>query len=246
MDKGLWWSVFWWPWGVVWLVTLTALVVAVVALVTTRRAARRDRPAVDVPGLTFYLDEPAVTRIDLTGGYGDALRREVEEQEGRKRGWWVGLWARLFGGGRSAETEYRIVSKYIADNDPVVIAGKVFRALEAARAVVHVDLVDRTALRVPGARAGDPVRLEGVNSYVSVRGKFRLVEQTGDTSVFLAPYGDPVDPGRGPQVRVECRHRYLGDDDIPGKPFQARCLGKVQSWDEVGGELVVRPIAVFQ
>lgn len=245
MDRNLWWSVFWWPWGVVWSVTALAVAVAWVALVVARRVDRRNRPAVEVPGLTLYLDEQAVTRIYLTGGYGDALRREVEEHEGRKRGWWLGLWARLFGGGRSSETEYKVVRKYIADNDSIVIAGKVFRALESARAVVHVDLVEGTVRR-PTPDGG--ARLEGEKSYVSVEGKFRLAHRTGDSAVFLAPYGVPDDPEEGPQVRLDCRPKYLSDDDvpIPDDPFQARCLGKVQSWNKDTGELVIRPIAIFQ
>ncbi len=254
LDRELWWSV-WWPWLLVWGATFLAVVVAVVAVALAWRRRRRFATARVVPGITFYLHEKSVMDLYQSGGYGDALRKEVEERVGSTSDGAVALKVREVGVGGGRTREREVVSRYISDAEPISVIGVLLDVLESADGVVHVDLRHRTVLRndalaqALGDRAGaaEP-RLREIDAYVSVRGVFRLADpdqQVDGKTVFLAPFGDPDDPAQGPQVRIEC-HREGLRDEIPQGPFRARCLGKVQSWKAADGVLVLRPIAVFQ
>ncbi|PPK69197.1 hypothetical protein V5P93_001576 [Actinokineospora auranticolor] len=253
VDRALWWSV-WWPWAMVWILTALGVVVALGALFFAWRA-HRARPKVtrEVPGLTFYLHEKSVMDLYQSGGYGDAMRREVEERVDSTSDQKLALKVHAVGldGGRSSGRE--VVSRYITNAEPIAVIGVLLDVLENADGVVHVDLRDRTithnnAVSVALLKTGgtDRLRLRSIDSYVSVRGAFRVADHAGTRTVFLAPFGDPDDPEEGPQVRLECHKDGLRDDEIPDGPFHARCLGKVQAWKSATGELVVRPIAIFQ
>ncbi|SER61919.1 hypothetical protein [Actinokineospora terrae] len=249
VDRALWWSV-WWPWALVWTATAVAIVVALAALGWAWRSRRRFAPVREVPGLTFYLHEKSVMDLYLSGGYGDAMRREVEERVGTNSDHKIALKVHDLGvdGGRTSGRE--VVSRYISSAEPIAVIGILLDVLEAAHGVVHVDLRKRTITRTPAVTRvhtdSPTLRLRAVDDYVSVRGLFRVSEHTGTRTVLLAPFGDPDDPEEGPQVRVECHQDGLRDDEIPDGPFRARCLGKVQSWKSTTGELVIRPIAIFQ
>ncbi|GLZ42687.1 hypothetical protein [Actinokineospora sp. NBRC 105648] len=249
IDRGLWWSV-WWPWVAVWALTALAVVVAVGAFALAWSARARAARTRHVPEITFYLHEKSVMDLYRAGGYGDALRREVEVREGASTEGWFGFATRFFRGHRRRTDEREMVSRYITTAEPIEVIGVLIDALDAADGVVHVDLRNQTMVRTGAVAAAQEkegsatVRLRQLDGYVSVRGVFRMTEHNGGRPVFLAPFGDPDDPGAGPQLRVECHQDGLRDDEIPEGPFHARCLGKVQSWNS--GELVVRPIAIFQ
>ena len=151
-------------------------------------------------------------------------------------------------GVRTSERE--VVKTYIENSEPIAVIGVLLGALESASGVVHVDLRDRTLLRNTALEqhlgASGAVRLRRVDSYVSVKGVFRVHSRGDGTTVFLAPFSDPDDPEAGPQVRVECLDSGLRDDVVPDGGFHARCLGKVQAWKADAGQLVIRPIAMFQ
>ncbi|WP_026425151.1 hypothetical protein [Actinokineospora inagensis] len=253
VDRALWWSV-WWPWVLVWCVTALAIVVAVGSVGWAWRVRRRYTPARQVPGITFYLHKKSVLDLYQAGGYGDAISREVEERVGTQRKRKLGVAWRSANAAGEHSSEREVVSRYFTEADPIAVIGVLLDALEAADGVVHVDLRDRTVVdNVAVARLRDrsgggpaPVRLRGIDSYVSIRGVFRVADHLGSRTVLLAPFGDPDDPEDGPQVRLECHHDGLRDGDLPDGPFQARCLGKVQSWKAGRGELVVRPVAIFQ
>ena len=250
VDNTLWWSV-WWPWVAVWATTVVALLVATTALVWAWRVRKRFTAVRDVPGLTFYLNERSVMDLYQSGGYGDALRREVEERVGTSKDKKVALKVQETveaSGGRSSGRE--VVSRYIETAEPIAVIGVLLTVLEAADGVVHVDLRKRTMVRnnalLRSGIDGRTARLHGLDTYVSIKGVFRAAQENGATTVFLAPYGDPDDQGEGPQVRLECNSAGLRDEVIPEGTFQARCLGKVQAWKAGDGELVIRPIAMFQ
>jgi hypothetical protein len=46
-------------------------------------------------------------------------------------------------------------------------------------------------------------------------------------------------------LRVRCVNTGLRDD-VPDGQFFARCLGTVQDWDRISGQLVVNPLAIFR
>ena len=68
---------------------------------------------------------------------------------------------------------------------------------------------------------------------------------SGRTTTFLAPFGPPATSGRHPALRVRCVDTGLRDDDPDGQ-FFARCLGTVQGWDRLSGQLIVNPLAIFR
>jgi hypothetical protein len=249
VDRALWWSV-WWPWAVVWIVTVLALVVAAGVGVWAWRSRHRFAPAREVPGLTIYLHEKSVMDLYQVGRYGDAMTKEVVDRVGVTKDGKIALKGLDLGveGVRTSGRE--VVKTYIEQYEPIAVVGVLLDALESAAGVVHVDLRDLTLLRNTALEqhleSSETVRLRRIDSYVSVKGVFRVASDGGGTTVFLAPFGDPDDPEQGPQVRVECYNAGLRDDVVPEGGFQARCLGKVQSWKADSQQLVIRPIAMFQ
>ncbi|MCE6999931.1 hypothetical protein LZG04_34715 [Saccharothrix sp. S26] len=253
VDRTLWWSV-WWPWVVVWGVTALALAVAAGVAVWAWRSRHRFAPAREVPGLTIYLHEKSVMDLYQVGRYGDAMTKEVVDRVGVTKDGKIALKGLDLGveGARTSGRE--VVKTYIEQYEPIAVVGVLLDALESASGVVHVDLRDLTVRRNTAVEKHleqhsgltDVVRLRRVDSYVSVKGVFRVASDGDGTTVFLAPFGDPDDPESGPQVRVECYNGGLRDDVVPEGGFQARCLGKVQAWKADDRQLVIRPIAMFQ
>lgn len=252
MDEELWWSV-WGGWAVVWVVTAAAVLVMLITLVLALRANRRP---VAFPDLAFYLHEKSVMNLYLSGGYGDALRREVQEKVDTARSRRFGL--KLFRGeaGANRSVGREVVTRYIAQNQPIAVIGDVLRALESADGVVHVDLrrgtIRRTAALQKALATIDPdsspreTPLRHLDRYVSIRGQFRLRNRTGAPAIFQAAYGIPESTTNPATLRLDCHPDDLRLDLVPDGWFQARCLGKVQSWHPDTQELTVLPIAIFQ
>lgn len=249
VDRGLWWSV-WWPWVLVWAVTALALLVTVGVAMWAWRSRHRYVPSREVPGLTIYLHEKSVMDLYQVGRYGDAMTKEVVDRVGVTKDGKIALKGLDLGveGARTSGRE--VVKTYIEQYEPIAVVGVLLDALESASGVVHVDLRDLTVLRNTALEqhleSFESVRLRRIDSYVSVKGVFRVASDGDGTTVFLAPFGDPDDPEQGPQVRVECYNGGLRDDVVPEGGFQARCLGKVQAWKADAQQLVIRPIAMFQ
>ncbi len=240
VDRALWWSV-WWPWAVVWIVTVVAVVVAVGVFLFAWRARHRFAPPREVPGLTLYLNGKSVMDLYQVGGFGDALVKEVTDRVGTTKDGKVAL-PGLRDTGAGISTGREVVKTYLERHEPITVVGVLLAALEATGSLVHVDLAEQTVVRGPAmdrVAHGAAVTLRKLNSYVSVKGEFELAEEGKGVSVFVAAVGDD-----GVRVRVECQADGL--DDVPEGPFDAICLGRVQAWRAEAGELVVRPIAMFQ
>ncbi|MFI1001224.1 hypothetical protein ACIP10_03395 [Streptomyces galbus] len=85
-----------------------------------------------------------------------------------------------------------------------------------------------------------------VSAFVSVTGTFTARRSQSGDVVLRAPYG----PGRqDARVRITCeaagvREGFAHEEYFTGE-FQARCLGKVQTWNGEKGELRVNPVAIF-
>ncbi|MER5932548.1 hypothetical protein [Streptomyces sp. NPDC002054] len=247
-----WWAV-WWPWMVLWAATgvgLAALgTVALLQLVRARRAAVQDI----TDGICFYLHDSTVMDHYQMRRYTAALRKEVEQRTSDSKDGTVR--AKVFGvgadGSRRENTE--IVSRYLEVAEPISVIGVIMKVLEEKRVIVHVDLPSQTvarstALLRTAADAQGSVRLRDIEGFVLIRGRFRT---TGDgpagdgSTVFLAPYGDPADPSRGPRVRVTCATEGLRNQ-VPQGTFSARCLGKVEEWNPEEGVLEVEAMAIFR
>ena len=89
------------------------------------------------------------------------------------------------------------------------------------------------------------VRLRDIEDFVLIRGRFRKIGESPESTVFLAPYGDPADPAAGPRVRVTCATEGLRNE-VPQGTFSARCLGKVQDWNAEDAVLEVQAMAIFR
>lgn len=246
----------WWPWLVVWIVTVLALLVAVAVFVLAWRSRHRFAPTRTVPGLTRYLNAKAVMDVYQVGGFGDAIVKEITHRMGVTKDDKVPFKGPPIAIGGDVSSEHEVVKAYVENYPPIAVVGALLDALEAADGVVHVDLSNRT-IRTSTAleRSWAPTsgttmsQLRKLQSYVSVTGRFRYVV-SGDgrgTVIFVAPIGDPDDSAGQPQVRVECQPAGLDQSiPIPHGPFDAVCLGRVHSWREWDQELEILPIAIFQ
>lgn len=257
-----WWAV-WWPWMLLWAFTgaglATLLAMTLLRLVRARRAVTPDI----TDGICFYLHDKMVMDHYQMRSYTAALRKEVEQRTSDSKDGTVR--AKVFGvgadGGRKENTE--VVSRYLEVAEPISVIGLIMKVLEEKRVIVHVDLPSRsvtrsTALLRTASGPRDTVRLRDVEGFVLIRGRFRATDDVaaggvpaegiparGDSTVFLAPYGDPADPARGPRVRVTCATEGLRNQ-VPQGTFSARCLGKVQEWDATEGVLEVQAMAIFR
>ncbi|WP_254407388.1 hypothetical protein [Streptomyces sp. GMY02] len=251
-----WWGI-WWPWMLVWLLTAgclaALLVLTVLRLVRFVRGRRPDsRPATF--SICFYLHGTTVMDHYQMRGYAAALRREVEQRtsdsaEGNVR---ASAFGATLGGGRRDTME--VVSKYLQVAEPISVIGVIMDVLEKEDVIVHVDLANGTvrhnrALAAgagPGAGASPrTVRLRDIEDFVLIRGRFRKISESSETTVFEAPYGDPDLPGEGPRVRVTCATEGLRTGVGQGT-FLARCLGKVQDWNARDAVLEVQAMAIFR
>ncbi len=247
-----WWAV-WWPWMLLWAATgaglASLLAGAVLRMVRARRAAAQDI----TDGICFYLHDKTVMDHYQMRGYTAALRKEVEQRTSDSKDGTVR--AKVFGvgadGGRRENTE--IVSRYMEVAEPISVIGLIMKVLEEKRVIVHVDLPSQCVTRSPAllrtASGGQgAVRLRDIEGFVLIRGRFRATGDDPDSAgstVFLAPYGDPADPSRGPRVRVTCATEGLRNQ-VPRGTFSARCLGKVQEWNPDEGVLEVQAMAIFR
>lgn len=131
---------------------------------------------------------------------------------------------------------------------------------------MHADLIsgtvrdNRSLRRDPteggvGKKATDVV-LGDVDSLVLVRGRFRVggpVQTVGTSTepmvMVEAPYGDNShDTGGvlvGQRVRLECAADEIRRE-LLGPAITAQCLGRVSTWDEATGTLIVIPLAIFR
>ncbi|WP_328394384.1 hypothetical protein OHS70_05935 [Streptomyces sp. NBC_00390] len=250
-----WWGV-WWPWMLLWLLTVagavTLLVMAVIRLSSGRRGSGQNLTY----SICFYLHDRSVMDHYQMRGHAAALRKEVEQRtidskDGTIRASVLGLSA---GGGKRDNSE--IVSKYMQVAEPISVIGVIMDVLEQKDVIVHVDLVNQSVRRntalvrglatLHGTRASQrSVRLRDIEDFVLIRGRFRKIEESPETTVFLAPYGDPDVPARGPRVRVTCATEGLRNE-VPRGNFSARCLGKVQDWNPDDAILEVQAMAIFR
>ncbi|WP_257153663.1 hypothetical protein [Streptomyces lunaelactis] len=251
----VWWGV-WWPWMLLWLMTMTG-VVTLLALTLTRltRGGRTGGQNLTY-SICFYLHDRSVMDHYQMRGYAAALRREVEQRtsdsrDGNIRATVFGLSA---GGGRRDNSE--IVSKYLEVAEPISVIGIIMDVLEEKDVIVHVDLVNQTIRRNEALAKGlatlhgsgtseQTVRLRDIEDFVLIRGRFRKISESPESTVLLAPYGNPDDPGQGPRVRVTCATEGLRNE-VPQGTFSARCLGKVQDWNADEAVLEVQAMAIFR
>ncbi|GAB2841848.1 hypothetical protein [Lentzea nigeriaca] len=234
VDRALWWSVAW-PWILLWGVTLTAFVVVVVLAV---RWARRRAPESEVPGLLFYVHGQRMINLCKVGRYDDAVTRQFVKQITITKNGKLQVGPSEFGIGVDGSVVEQDTSNYEKPATEIDVIGVVLAGLRAAHGVVEVDLPTQTIVADEAWRRRKALRLNDIRDYVSLHGRFELGDGTDSKAVLLAPVGSA-------RVRVECDRASLRDTLPPGQ-FNARCLGKVQSWNAETGEVVVLPVVVFQ
>ncbi|MEU9717173.1 hypothetical protein [Streptomyces sp. NPDC047976] len=255
-----WWGV-WWPWMLLWLLTAGAALTLVVLAVSWLTGGGRSAGQNLTYSICFYLHEKSVMDHYQMRGYAAALRREVEQRTSDSKDGTIRT--KVFGVGADAgrRENREVVSRYLEVAEPISVIGLVMDVLEEKDVIVHVDLVNQTVLRnkalakalaaAPETRPARPgparrdIRLRDIEDFVLIRGRFRKIDDTPEGTVFLAPYGDPEDPARGPRVRVTCATEGLRNE-VPKGPFSARCLGKVQDWNAEEAVLEVQAMAIFR
>jgi hypothetical protein len=250
----------WWPWLVVWVVTAAALGVLarhVLLRLGRPRHRRRRGGGRTVHGMCFFLHDKRVMDLYQYGGFSAALEAEVADRMNIDTG--VGLFARLgfggAGGARRQVTKERVTA-YIQQSTPITVIRLLMDTMRKEDAVVHADLTtgvvtpNRALADSLGDQDGDgrvPLTAIGVASaFVSITGRFTARRAENGDIVLRAQYGT----GRpAAQVRITCeaagvREGFQNAEYFTGE-FQARCLGKVPTWNRERGELTLNPIAIF-
>ncbi|MGP3951787.1 hypothetical protein [Streptomyces sp. 7N604] len=256
MLSEAWWSI-WWPWMLLWSATAAAAMALVYVTATWLSRGRRARDQRVTDSICFYLNDELVMDHYQMRGYAPALRKEVELRTSDSKN--ANIRAAVFGvgagGGKRDSVE--VVSKYLEVAEPISVIGLIVDVLERKDAIVHVDLVGRAVRRNRAladelaARPGPAgrvraVRLQDMEPFVLIRGRFRKIDETTESTVFLAPYGAPEDPEHGRyHVRLRCATEGLRNE-VPAGPFRARCFGKVENWNSEEGVLEVLAFAIFR
>lgn len=254
-----WWGL-WWPWMVVWLLTAVCCAVlvryALVRLGWLRRRRRRGGGRT-VYGMCFYLHEKRVKDLDQTGGFSVALEQEVADRVNVNSALGMGLWGKLgFGGARAHRdvTKERFTA-YVQQNTPITVIRLLMDTMRKEDVVVDADLT--TGLLVPNRSLAETLRDRGhadrvplsavMSEFVSVTGRFTARSSGNGDIVLRARYGTSEPPAH---VKITCaaagvREEFQDEEYFTGE-FQARCLGKVRTWNRERGELTLDAIAIFR
>lgn len=249
----MWWSVFW-PWALVWAITLAAaagvLSTLVVLVLRWRRGGRTPQPT---PGISFYLNENALLQLYLRDTYKPALRKEIEEQIVSTNAANLSAELQGVGGvGGSRTVNRQIFMKYVEGAEPTRVIRTIMGVLEKADDILYIDLMDGVVepdrslqARLNSSRDTELAfsELGKLGSYLSIWGNFREVAKTADTISFAA--SPESDGDRPAQVVFTCPIADMRPEDVPDGPFMARCLGRVRAWDATEAKLLINPIAVF-
>lgn len=247
-----WWQV-WWPWMLVWGVTLLTTVTAVVLLV--RRLTTRE--PVKPPRVAFYLGTTAIMDMYQLLRYKPALQSEVQEEIKRSSN---STLKKAFPGvldvGGGVQVDRNVFKTYIENDEPITVISILMDVLNTIGDISQIDLPTRTIIpgklvaaevtssRRTAAPKPGSLRLSELDCSVLLQGEYRQAPGATENMVtFHAPYGTADSPVR---VRIDCEKSDLRRQHLPDGPFKARCLGRVERWDGRQGELVVAPIAIFK
>ncbi|MFD5709022.1 hypothetical protein ACFWHW_01275 [Streptomyces pharetrae] len=249
-----WWAL-WWPWLVVWAATAACWAVLLRhALIRLGGPRRRHQGGRTVHGMCFFLHEQRVMDLYQQGGFSAALEQEVADRINVTSG--LGLRAKfgLGGGKANRDVTKERVTAYIQQSTPITVIRLLMDTMRKEDVVVQADLT--TGLIVPNRALAGTLRERGdrvpltsvavVSAFVSVTGRFTARRSDNGDIVLRAPYGDGPRPAH---VRVTCeaagvREGFQNAEYFTGE-FQARCLGKVQTWNSETGELSLNPVAIF-
>ncbi|MDP9795527.1 hypothetical protein J2S43_004039 [Catenuloplanes nepalensis] len=231
----------WWLWMGVWVLTAVLLLLTAVLAVRYWRSRARRRRLDDC----FYLDTARLMKMYRQARYRPALQRLVAKRIRRGRNANLNAAFAPFAGDAGWQVDDEVFETYIETDEPITVIGIVMDILERSDDIVYVDLetLSMTANPVTRAAVGrgtteaPPTRV----SWVLVHGTYRQDGGTADRPVFRARYGGDTDA----RVRIDCARTDL-PERLPAGAFPARCLGKIEDWDENTRELTVDPLAVFR
>jgi hypothetical protein len=249
------WRSVWWPWLLVWAITLVSLIAAIAIALTHWRRHRRTA-TIRHHDISFYLDEKSVMDLYLQygGKYKAPLRQEVKEHITNNREIELNADLAPLQARAKAGVNRDIVRSYIENAEPITVIGIIIDVLEQADDIAHVDLRKQevtfnNALNKSRNSDGDEafttVHLRSLDTFVSIRGKFHAAETTDSITTFEAPFSDLTDASQ-PHVSCTCMTSGMRGAPVPRGSFQARCLGRVEDWDANTGKLKVHPIALFR
>jgi hypothetical protein len=247
----------WWPWLTVWAATAMCLA-ALLRYGLQRVGPRRGRrgPGRTVHGMCFFLHEKRVMDLYQTGGFSAALEQEVADRINVTSG--LGLWSKLGlgGGGARRDVTKERFTAYVRQEQPITVIRLLMDTMRKEDVVVDADLT--TGVLVPNRALAETLRDRGESEvtltavvtdteFVSVAGRFTARASDGGDIVLRARYGEGDPPAH---VKITCeaagvREEFRGDEYVGGE-FQARCLGKVRTWNRTTGELTLDPVAIFR
>ncbi|MER6633645.1 hypothetical protein ABT301_36450 [Streptomyces sp. NPDC000987] len=132
----------------------------------------------------------------------------------------------------------RLLMDTMCKEDRLVDADLTTGVLQPNRAV---------AARLRERRREDIALSDVMSEFVWVTARFTASRPEGGDIVLRAGYGD----GRPAHIRMTCavrdvREQFRDEEYSDGIEFQARCLGKVRSWNRQARELTLDPVAIFR
>ncbi|MGV9555236.1 hypothetical protein [Streptomyces sp. NPDC003522] len=161
---------------------------------------------------------------------------------------------RMAGARREAAGER--VTAHLRQNTPITVIRLLTDTLRKEDVAVEADLTtgvatpDRALADTLADRGGDrgvPLTAVGVGSaFVPVTGLFTARRASDGDIVLSARYGtaDPAARGRITCEAAGVREGFQNAEYVTGQ-FQARCLGRVPTWNRERGGLTLNPIAVL-
>ncbi|MGW1888852.1 hypothetical protein ACWCP6_01130 [Streptomyces sp. NPDC002004] len=248
-----WWGL-WWPWMAVWL--LTAGSVGVLVRYAAVRSGRRRRTGTrrTIPGLCFYLHAQRVMNLYKSGGFVAAVEQEVSDRTTVSRGGGVTGRSPVAEGRLDGSVVNETLTTYLRVITPITVIRLLMDTMRKEDVVVEADLT--TGRLVPNRSLADSMREEGTDQvalstitseFVSVTGRFTARATSSGDVVLTAPYGEGMSAAR---VRITCLQagieEELQNEEYYEGEFEARCLGKVRTWNPEAGELTLDAVAIFR
>ncbi|WP_324789481.1 hypothetical protein [Streptomyces sp. H51] len=200
-----------------------------------------------VRGMCFCLHRKRVMDIFESGGFTEALRQEVADRTNVS----AGTGDRAPAKGKVSRER---VTTYVREETPIKVIRLLMDTMRKEDRLVDADLTTgvlqpnrAVAARLRERRREDIALSDVMSEFGWVTARFTASRPEGGDIVLRAGHGD----GRPAHIRVTCavrdvREQFRDEEYSDGIEFQARCLGKVRSWNRQARELTLDAVAVFR
>jgi hypothetical protein len=205
--------------------------------------------------MCFYLHKQRVMDIYEAGRFTESLAAEVAHRMNVTHN--LGLVGKLFfwtGRADRAVTDERVTT-YLRESTPMNVIGVLMDTMRKEDVIVDADLTtgrlvlnrSLAATLRDGPDDGRVPLSAVMTEWVSVTARFTARRIDNGDVELRARYGTglPIAHLKITCAESEGRGEFRDEAYYTGE-FQARCLGKVRTWDRESGELTLDPVAIFR